>query len=152
MDLLLATCTDSVYDLVGEAHVPAPQPRISPEGTTRYGSFATVVHKLKLAYAANLKHWLQTEVLTSEGHSQSVRDLTDIIKAKLNKHCDADAVHFGLHHMKEMLKKLLEEFQWDVSAQIFEECAMRARSEKAKAYIKAKQEQDRLKQTRATGN
>ena len=51
--------------------------------------------------------------------------------------------------MEEMLKNLLEEFQWDVSAQIFEVCAMMARSEKANAYEKASQEQNRLKETRS---
>ena len=54
--------------------------------------------------------------------------------------------------MEEMLRHLLEEFQWDVSAQIFEECAKRARSEKAKAYDKASQEQKRLKETRSNGD
>ena len=54
--------------------------------------------------------------------------------------------------MEEMLKHLLEEFQWDVSAQVFEECAMRARSEKAKAYDKASLEENRLKQTRSNGD
>ena len=136
-----------MYDILREAHVYAPQPRIALEGTTRHGSFSQVVHKLKLAYAANLKQCLLQEA--SEGHSQSVRDLTDIITAKLNNHCDADAAQLGAEHMKEMLKHLLEEFQWDVSAQIFEECAMRARSEKAKAYDKASQEQNRLKETRS---
>ena len=150
MALLLTTCTDGVYDILEEAHVCARQPRIAVEGTTKHGSFSQVVHKLKLAYAANLKHCLFQE--TAEGHSKSVRDLTDIITAKLNTHCDADAAQLGAEHMKEMLKHLLEEFQWDVSAQIFEECAMRARSEKAKAYDKASQDQNRLKQTRSNGD
>ena len=85
----------------------------------------------------------------TEEHSKSVRDLSDIITAKLNHHCDADAAQLGAKHMEEMLKHLLEEFQCDVTAQIFEECAMTARSEKAKAYDKASQEQNRLKETRS---
>ena len=139
-----------MYDILQEAHVLARQPRIAVESTRGYGTYSSVVHRLKLAYWANLKQCLFQEA--SEGHSQSVRDLTDIITAKLSKHCDADAAHLGAKHMEEMLKHLLEEFQWDVSAQIFEECAMRARSEKAKAYDKASQEQNRLKQTRPNGD
>ena len=139
-----------MYDVLEEAHVYARQPRIALEGTTRHGSFSQVVHKLKLAYAANLKHCLFQ--MTSEGHTKSVRDLTEIITAKLNTHCDAEAAQLGAEHMKEMLKHLLEEFQWDVTAQIFEECAMTARSEKAKAYDKASQEQNRLRQTRSNGD
>ena len=137
-------------NILREAHVSAPQPRIALEGTTRYGSFSQVVHKLKLAYAANLKQCLFQEA--SGGHSQSVRDLADIIKAKLNTHCAADAAQLGAEHMEEMLKHLLEEFQWDVSAQLFEECAIEARRRKAKAYDEANQEQNRLKQTRLSGH
>ena len=148
--LLLTTCKDCVFDMLREAHEKAPQPRIAIAGTTRYGSFSQVVHKLKLAYAANLKQGLSHQA--TEEHSKSVRDLSDIITAKLNHHCDADAAQLGAKHMEEMLKHLLEEFQWDVSAQIFEECAMTARSEKAKAYDKASQEQNRLQQTRSNGD
>ena len=145
--LLLTTCTDCVYDMLQEAHEKAPQPRIAIEGTTRYGSFSQVVHTLKLAYAANLKQCLFHQA--TEEHSKSVRDLSDIITAKLNHHCDADAAQLGAKRMEQMLKHLLEEFQWDVTAQIFEECALTARSEKAKAYEKASQEQNRLKETRS---
>ena len=137
-------------NILREAHGRCEQPRIALEGTTRHGSFSQVVHKLKLAYAANLKQCLFQEA--SGGHSQSVRDLADIIKAKLNTHCAADAAQLGAEHMEEMLKHLLEEFQWDVSAQIFEECAIEARRRKAKAYDVANQEQNRLKQTRSSGD
>ena len=150
MGLLLTTCTDCVYDILQKAHVSAPQPRIAFESTTAFGSFSQVVHRLKLAYTANLKQCLFE--VASEELSQSVRDLTDIITAKMNMHCDPDAAQLGADHMKEMLKHLLEEFQWEVSAQIFEECAMKARNEKAKAYKKASQEQNQLKQTRADGD
>ena len=150
MPLLLTTCADCLCNILQDAHFSAPQPRIALEGTTIHGSFSRVLHNLKLAYAANLKHCLFQEA--SEGLSQSVRDLTDIITAKLNTHCDADAAQLGAEHMEEMLRHLLEEFQWDVSAQIFEECAKRARSEKAKAYDKASQEQNRLKETRSNGD
>ena len=148
--ILSTTCTDSVYGILQEAHVLARQPRIAVESTRGYGTYSSVVHRLKLASCANLKQCLFQEA--SEGHSQSVRDLTDIITAKLNTHCEADAAQLGAEHMKEMLQHLLEEFQWDVSAQIFEECALRARSEKAKAYDKAIQHQNRLKQTRSNGD
>ena len=56
VDSLLTTCTDSVYNILREAHISAPEPRIPIRGTTNYGSFSQVVHKLKLAYAANLKN------------------------------------------------------------------------------------------------
>ena len=97
---------------------------------------------------ANLKQCLFQEA--SEGHSQSVRDLTDIITAKLNRQCGADVAQLGMENIEKMLEHLLEEFQWDASAQIFDECAMRARNEKAKAYDKACQRQKQLKEIRGT--
>ena len=136
-----------MYEILSPAHVSAGQPRIALEDTTRHGSFSQVVHKLKLVYAANLKHCLFQEA--SEGLSQTVRELTDIITAKLNSHCDPDAAQLGTEHMQEMLRHLLEEFQWNISAQIFELCAINARSEKATAYYNASKQQNRLKQTRS---
>ena len=119
------------------------------EGTTRHGSFSQVVHKLKLAYAANLKQCLFQEA--SETHSQSVRNLTGIITAKLNCKCGADAAQLGMEIIEKMLEHLLEEFQWGASAQIFEECAKRARDAKAKAYDKAYQRQKTVGEIRGTG-
>ena len=136
-----------MYQILQRAHVSPGTPRIALQGTTSHGSFSQVVHKLKLAYAANLKHCLFEE--TREGLSQTVRDLSDIIKAKLNSHCDPDAAQLGTEHMQEMLRHLLEEFQWNISAQIFELCAINARSEKATAYYNASKQQHRLKQTRS---
>ena len=78
VESLLTTCTESVYNILQEAHVGAPEPRIYIKGTTKEGSLSKVVHKLKLAYAANLKTCVFQE--PDEGHSKSVRDLTDIIK------------------------------------------------------------------------
>ena len=101
-------------DILREAHV-ARQPRVALQGTTEYGSFSHNVHKLKLVYAANLKQCLFQEA--SEGHAQSVRDLADIITAKL-KILDAEASQRGVESMEMMLQYLLEEFQWDICAQI----------------------------------
>ena len=143
--LLLSTCKDCVFDNLREAHEKAPQPRIAIAGTTRYGSFSQVVHTLKLAYAANLKQCLFQEA--SEGHAQSVRDLADIITAKL-KILDTEASQRGAENMEMMLQYMLDEFTWDISAKIFEECAVRARNEKAEACDKACQEQVRLGQAR----
>ena len=147
--LLLTTCTDCVYDILREAHVSAQQTRIAVDSTRRSATFSSNVHSLKLAYYANLKQCLFHEAC--EGHSQSVRDLTDIITAKQNNHCGADAAQLGVESIEKMREHLLETFQWDISAQIFDECAMRARNEKAKAYDKACQWQKRLKEIQGTG-
>ena len=148
--ILSTTCTDCVYDILREAHVLARQPRIAVESTRGYGTYSSVVHRLKLAYWANLKQCLFQEA--SEGHSQSVRDLTGIITEKLNRNCGADAAQLGMENIKKMLEHLLEEFQWDASAQIFDECAKRARDAKANAYDKACQRQKQLKKIRGTGD
>ena len=147
MESLLTTCTESVYNILHEAHVGAPEPRIYIKGTTKEGSFSQFVHKLKLAYAANLKNCVFQE--PDEGHSKSVRGLTDIIK-KLTTNCDADVAQLCAQHMQDMLKHLLEEFHWDLSAQTFEQCAQGARTEKAEAYQKALHEERQLKQYRQT--
>ena len=150
VDLLVKRCSDAVYDILKEAHDCPPQRRVGKEGTSKFGSFSKIVHKLKLAYSANLNQCVRQGA--SEDYVQSVRRTTELITKKLNDNCDADAAQLGEECMEQMLQNLLKEFHWDACAQIFEECALRARSEKAKAYEHVRAEEDLLKNCRCAGD
>ena len=147
VDTLIMTASKEVWDFMIEAHRPTITERAELQATWQHGSFSKVLHTLKLSYASHLKQCLNNE--WKDEHAKTVRDLADLIKAKLDQHCDADVAQLGAKDLQEMLEHFQDEFRWQTCAEVFEACANKARREKATSYAKAVHAEKRLKERRA---
>ena len=147
METLTKTCQEEIMSFMVEAHRQTTAAHAIPQATWRDGSFSKVLHTLKLAYAAHLNNCLNNH--WADKHARSVRDLADVIKAKLNRCCNADAAHRGTEDLQATLEHLQDEFRWQTCANVFTACAQKARSNAETSYGKALQAEKRLRGRRA---
>ena len=88
----------------------------------------------------------------TDDNAKAVRDVADIVKAKLADNCDADVAQLGVEDMQLMLEHLQTEFRWEICVNVFEACAEIARKRKAQAFGKAVEDQERLQKRRRDAN
>ena len=132
-----------------EAHQPCTAERPVVENTWKEGSFSKVLHTLKLAYALHLNNCFE-EKWTDE-HAKSVRDPAAIINTKLERHCPPEAAQLGREDLEATLSHLQDEYRWTMCAEVFDECAQRARRAKDMSFAEALRAERRLKMTRQVG-
>ena len=146
VEKLFDEASEHMRDFMVIAHRPTTVKRSAPAHAGRPGSMSKVLHTLKLAYRCHLKKTLEDQ--WDDEHARSVRELADIIKGKLTNHLAADAAQLGEGELESLLAALQQEFRWMTCAEVFEECARKARAHKDKAFVRAEEAQTRLLQRR----